>query len=116
MIQKSIKEIGFENTASTYSISDTAKTGGSLGWIKENSLNSEIKTQILNLKLKNFTKPIAIPGGFLIIQLVEKKETQKKINVEKELIKIINFETNRQLNQFSNIYFNKIKREIVIDD
>ena len=37
-IKKSIDENGFENTASIFSISDSSKTGGKLGWIKENSL------------------------------------------------------------------------------
>ena len=114
-IQKSIKDIGFENTASTYSISDTAKSGGSLGWIEENSLNAKIKKQIINLKLNEYTKPITLPGGFLVLQLMDMKKTKRKVDVNTELNKAINFETNRQLNQFSNIYYNKIKREMTID-
>ena len=115
-IQKSIDEIGFENTASIYSISDTAKIGGKLGWIEENVLNSKIKNKILKLKPKEYTQPISLPGGFLIIQLKKIKEIQKKINIEQELVKKINSETNKQLNQFSNIFFNKIKKEININE
>ena len=115
-IQKSIDEIGFENTASIYSISDTAKIGGKLGWIEENVLNSKIKNKILKLKPKEYTQPISLPGGFLIIQLKKIKEIQKKINIEQELVKKINSETNKQLNQFSNIFFNKVKKEININE
>ena len=115
-IQKSIDEIGFENTASIYSISDTAKIGGKLGWIEENVLNSKIKNKILKLKPKEYTQPISLPGGFLIIQLKKIKDIQKKINIEQELVKKINSETNKQLNQFSNIFFNKVKKEININE
>ena len=115
-IQKSIDEIGFENTASIYSISDTAKIGGKLGWIEENVLNYKIKNKILKLKPKEYTQPISLPGGFLIIQLKKIKEIQKKINIEQELVKKINSETNKQLNQFSNIFFNKVKKEININE
>ena len=37
-IKKSIKEIGFENTANIYSLSDSSKFGGKIGWVKENQL------------------------------------------------------------------------------
>ena len=114
-IKKSISETGFENTASIYSISDTAKVGGLLGWIDENSFNSKIKSALFGLKLNEYSKPIIITGGFLILQISDIKIIKKKLDIDKELEKIINAETNRQLNQFSNIYFNKIKKEVSIN-
>ena len=45
-----------------------------LGWIKLNSLNKKIKNKILKTKLKNFTDPIIIPGGFLILKIDDQKE------------------------------------------
>jgi peptidyl-prolyl cis-trans isomerase SurA len=116
LIKKSILETGFENTASLHSISDTAKTGGALGWVNENSLNPKINEALLGLDLKEYSKPITIPGGFLILQISEKRVVKEKIDIEIELKKIINAETNRQLNQFSNIYYNKIKQEISINE
>ena len=116
LIKKSILETGFENTASLYSISDTAKTGGALGWVSENSLNPKINEALLGLDLKEYSKPITIPGGFLILQISEKRVVKEKIDIEMELKKTINAETNRQLNQFSNIYYNKVKQEISINE
>ena len=116
LIKKSILETGFENTASLYSISDTAKTGGALGWVNENSLSTKINEALLGLDLKEYSKPITIPGGFLILQISEKRVVKEKIDIEMELKKIINAETNRQLNQFSNIYYNKVKQEISINE
>ena len=116
LIKKSILETGFENTASLYSVSDTAKTGGALGWVNENSLNPKINEALLGLDLKEYSKPITIPGGFLILQISEKRIVKEKIDIEMELKKIIDTETNRQLNQFSNIYYNKVKQEISINE
>ena len=116
LIKKSILETGFENTASLYSISDTAKTGGTLGWFNENSLNPKINEALLGLDLKEYSEPITIPGGFLILQISEKRVVKEKIDIEMELKKMINDETNRQLNQFSNIYYNKVKQEISINE
>ena len=116
LIKKSILETGFENTASIYSISDTAKTGGTLGWVNKNSLSPKINEALLGLDLKEYSKPITIPGGLLILQISEERIVNEKIDIEIELKKIIDAETNRQLNQFSNIYYNKVKQEISINE
>ena len=115
-IKKSIEENGFENTASIFSISDSSKSGGRLGWINESALNKKILNQILNLKKGEYTKPITIPGGFLILKIQDIKIIEKEINLEKELSNKIRAMKNEQLNQYSNIYFNKVKKEISIDE
>ena len=51
IINKSILEIGFKNTATLHSISNSAKLGGKIGWIKESQLNQIIKNEITNLKV-----------------------------------------------------------------
>ena len=116
LIKKSILNDGFENTASIYSISDTAKIGGVLGWVNANSLSSKIDKALFGLKLNEFSKPIALPGGFLILQISDERIIKTKLNIDKELEQAINTETNRQLNQFSNIFFNKAKKEITINE
>jgi len=115
-IYESIKKNGFENTASIFSISESSKTGGKLGWIDEGSINKEIKQQIINLKIGEITKPIVVPGGFLILKIEDKKEIENKIDVNTELEKRIVFLQNTQLNQFSNIYFMKIKKDFLINE
>ena len=115
-IYESIKKNGFENTASIFSISKTSKTGGKLGWIDEGSINEEIKQQIIKLKIGEITKSIVVPGGFLILKIENKKEIENKIDINTELEKRIVFLQNTQLNQFSNIYFMKIKKDFLIDE
>ena len=116
LISKSILDDGFENSALTYSISDSATNGGNLGWVKESSINKKIKKEVYKLKVNDHTTPITIPGGFLILKLNETKVTEKEIDLEKELQTIIRIKTNDQLNQFSNIFLNKIKKDIVISE
>ena len=115
-IEKSISENGFENTASIFSISDSSKTGGRLGWINESSVNKKILKEISVLKIGEYTKPILLPGGFLILKVDDKKSVEKKIDIENELIQRIKATQNEQLNQYSIIFFNKIKKEIIIDE
>jgi peptidyl-prolyl cis-trans isomerase SurA len=111
-VVKSINEIGFENTAATYSFSESAKIGGDIGWINGNSLNNNIRKNISALKVGEFTKPIILSNGILILKLINTKNTETTINIENELKKAINYERNRQLNQYSKIYYNKIKKNI----
>ncbi|MDC1003363.1 peptidylprolyl isomerase [Candidatus Pelagibacter sp.] len=111
-----INNSGFDFAALKYSVSTTSNFGGKLDWINENSLNRKIKDAIKNLKINNFTKPINVSGGFLILQINDIRNTQIEVNVEEELIKITNFEKNNQLNQYSKIYFNKIKKNLQIDE
>ena len=90
--------------------------GGKLDWINENSLNNNVKVAIDNLKINDFTKPINIQGGFLILQINDIKNTKIEIDVEKEFRKLENYEKNNQLNQYSKIYFNKIKKDLEISE
>jgi len=106
---------GFENAALIHSISATSNKGGELGWVNQNSINQKLKEKIEKLNIGEFTKPIVIPGGFLIIMLNDIKEVDKEINLEEEIKKQIVIKTNQQLNQFSNIYYNKIKKDIKIE-
>ena len=116
LINNSIKEINFAQTALAYSISDTANKGGKLGWISESTLSEQIYKKIKKLKIGEHTRPILVPGGFLILKLLDFKEVYKEFDIENEVKKIVKEKTNQQLNRYSNIYFNKVKKDIIIDE
>lgn len=116
LIKKSISEIGFKNTANIYSESDSSKHGGKIGWINEGQLSKLIKKEIVKLKIDEHTRPITVPGGQIILYLNDKKQQERKLNFEEEFKKQILFEKNKQLNQFSKIYFNKIKKNSTISE
>ena len=111
-VNKSINEIGFENSAAIYSFSQSAKIGGDIGWINENSLNNNIKKYINNLAVGEITKPIILSNGILILKLINIKNTETTIDIKNAFKEAINYERNRKLNQYSKIYYNKLKKNL----
>ncbi len=108
-IKNSISEIGFNNTANIYSISDSSKFGGKIGWIEETSLSKKITDELDDLKIGEYTNTIQLGNNFLILMIDDMKIKKVEINKEDELQKLIKFETTKQLTQFSKIFFNKSK-------
>lgn len=116
LILQNIENSGFKNSANIFSISDSSKFGGEIGWINQSQLNDNLLREIKNLNINKLTKPIQTSGGYLIIKLNNKREKEKKLDFERTFKQMINEEKNRQLNQFSLIYFNKIKQNIFISE
>jgi peptidyl-prolyl cis-trans isomerase SurA len=115
-IKNVINNKGFDFAALKYSVSSTSKLGGKLDWINENSLNKTIREQLNNLKINQLTEPISLQGGFLILKINDIKNTKVEIDVNVELKKLENYEMNNQLNQYSKIYFNKVKKDLEISE
>ncbi len=115
-INSSIASIGFENTANIYSIADSAKFGGKIGSIKQSNLSKKIIDEIENLEEGQISQVIQIGNNFLILKIDKSKVIKQKIDKNKELEKMIKFETNKQLNQFSKIYFSKSKMNYTINE
>ena len=115
-ILNSIDQVGFENTVSIYSIANTNKTCGGVGWVDVSSLNNEIRDNIISLNVGDISSPFIIPGGVLILKINDIKEEVKEIDFDFELEKAITFERNKQLNQYSKIYFNKTKKNFDFND
>ena len=116
IIDNEILKTGFDNAALLYSISDTSSSGGNLGWIKETTLNKSIKNKISNLEIGQHTKPIIISGGFLVLKVKDIKEINQQLDIKKELQKRIIENQNQQLNQFSLMYYNRIKKNVKINE
>jgi peptidyl-prolyl cis-trans isomerase SurA len=115
-ILKSIENVGFAATANIFSISNTAKIGGKVGWVKETSLSKQILENIINLKKGQVSKPIKINENFLILAIDDTKLNKRKIDKNKILSNKISYEKNRQLERFSLAYFGKIKQNIQINE
>jgi len=113
-ILKDIDKLGFKKTALIHSNSDTATSGGLIGWIKENNLNQNIRTILSKLKIGQISKPIRTSGGFIILKIEDEKKYKSNFNIDDKITEVIKFKTDDQLNQFSNMYFNKIKKDLTI--
>ncbi len=115
-VKKKIKEKSFSQAALIYSSSETSKKGGKLGWIKESALNNKIKNELNLINIGHTTKPIVVPGGFLILKIEDIRKVEKKINLNDEIKIIVEKKTNEQLNRMSIVYFNKIKKNVQINE
>ena len=115
LIKNSINEIGFENSSSTYSIADSAKVGGNIGWINENSLNKKVRESLAFLKKGEISDAILVPGGVMLIKINDIKKEKKEIDLDLELEKAITYQKNKQLSQYSKIYYKKIKKNLDFD-
>ena len=110
-ILETIQEKNFTSAASIYSLSDTAKFGGKIGWVSKNDVSKKIYKQISILEINQFTQPLKVATGFLLINLDDIKTREREINSKEVFNNIVIQETNRQLNQFSTIYFKKVKKQ-----
>jgi len=115
-INQSINEIGFNNTANIYSVSDSSKFGGKIGWVEEKKLSKKIIQELESLEADQYTAPIQMGASFLILKIEEIRYEKTTINKDKELNKMIQFETSKQLDQFSKIFYKKIKINSLIDE
>ncbi len=107
-IKESINEIGFEDTARIYSLSDSKKNGGNLGWIYKNQLSGEIKDELNKISIGNFTEPIITSGGFMILKVNDIRTESIKIDKDAQLKKMIEIERERQFTRFSTLYYKRI--------
>lgn len=115
-IVNDLKTENFSEIVPKYSISDSVKNSGSLDWVNENILSNRIKSKIKDLKINDISQPIIIPSGALVLKIDDIRIIEKKIDLEKELKKSIEYEINNQLNNYSLIYYNKIKNNLIINE
>ena len=116
LIKKDIVEKGFKNAANIYSISESSKFGGELGWIKSNQLSNKILDILTNLSIDEISEPIKIPNGYMILKINDIREVAIEKDKEKLLDELIKVETNNKYSQFSIIYYNKLKLNSVISE
>ena len=116
LLNKSISEKGFENAALIYSVSDSSRKGGDLGWVNSKAISPKILKKLSLLDVNDHTDPIIVPGGFLILKIQDYKEEEIKYNIDKEIEKVVNSKVNEQLNVFSNLYINKLKKDIIVNE
>ena len=115
-VKNFINTNNFENAANIFSISDSSKFGGKIGWTSKAQISKNILDKIIELKTGEISMPIQINNSYLIIKINEKRNVEREINIEKEMEKLIIIEKDRQLNQYSVMYFNRIKNNLFIND
>ena len=114
-IKKSIKEIGFEETAILYSISESAKLGGKIGWINENQISNKIANEISKINIGEYSETINTAGGNIILKLNDKKKGEKEINREEEINKLIRFKKNQLFTEYSIIFYKELENKAYVE-
>ena len=115
-IEDSIKNNGFENTANLFSISDSSNVGGKIGWVAKKNLSIQINNELENLRINEYSSPIKLGNNILLLKINNTRKIPNKINKKAELDKMIFVETSKQLEKFSNIFYNKIKLNTKISE
>ena len=115
-IKASINEIGFDNTATMYSITDSSKFGGKIGWIKKKGLSKKIYEKIKNLEINEVSDAIEIKNNLIFLKIDDVKDIKKIIDKDKELQKLISIEKNKKLEDYSRLYFNRVKANYFINE
>ena len=115
-IKDSINKIGFEETAKIYSVSDSKKNGGKIGWVYKTQLSKKILNAIEKIDVGQLTEPITTPGGFILLKLNDKKDEILNIDEEEQFKKAINFEKNRQLTVYSTLQYKRVYNKSIINE
>ena len=84
----------FAKLAVAYSNSDTALTGGSLGWRKGTELPTFLSETILKLKPGEVSSPLRAPNGYNIVKLVAVRSSDQKVIVDQVHVRHILMRTN----------------------
>ncbi len=116
LIKKSIESDGFKNAANIYSVAESSKFGGEIGWVKETQVSENILNMIKNLKENQISDYIDTPGGYLILQFSKKKKIIERFDQQKNFKLLKRYVTNRQLNQFSLIHYKRLKKNSIIKE
>ena len=115
-IKRSIENIGFEDTARIYSISNTKNNGGNVGWILKNQLSKKIISEINKINVGEYTNPITTSGGFIMIKLNEIKNEKILINLDEQFEQAIIFERDKQLKRYSTLHYKRVFNKTKINE
>jgi len=116
VIKEYIISNNFKIAASKYSIANSSSKGGEIGWVKETFLSKKLTSILANMTKGEMTEPIKYPSGYLILKINDKKEMKQVTNFDKELKELIQYEKNKQFNQFSLLFYKKLKQNTNIDE
>ena len=76
-IIKLINLKGFKNASYNFSISNSSKNGGEIGWVKETLLSDKLNKILVRMKRGQITKPIKYPNGYLLFKINDKKDLKE---------------------------------------
>lgn len=113
-VKNKISKDGFESVAMNTSISQTASSGGDLGWVNENEISQKLRSTISNTAVGNISDPILVSEGILLFKVRDKKKVTKKVDLEMLKDKLVKNEKTKILNMYSKSHYDSLRRSILI--
>ena len=114
-ILKSIRNDGFEKTASKFSAAPTAPNGGKVGWVLNSSLSKQFLDQIYKLDVKQISAPIRVENFISIFVINETRELNNKKEAKELKKQISNKKKQEKLNLFSRSHFSNLENIIPVN-
>lgn len=115
-IKSNIENIGFEQTAMSFSSSPTASKKGKIGWINSNALSKDILIILDKMKKNEISKPLKRQNSVLFLKI---NDIKKKKFTENEISKlqdnIITQKKNELFNLYSKSHLSKIRNNSLIE-
>ena len=106
----------FEAVAIKFSISESSKNKGELGWVNANVLSKQIYNIVSNMKPGEISKPIMQQGSVIFLKLKDKRTTKlkglDKMKLRKDLIVQ---KKNELFNLYSRSHLSKLKNTSLIE-
>ena len=84
--------------------------------MNENQLSNTIKNELQKINVNEYTDPINVGNSFIIIKINKKNIIDLKLDKNEIVKRMIDIERKKQYENFSLIYYNKIKLNSQIDD
>ena len=113
-LRKIIEVEGFKNTAIKLSLSESAMSGGDLGWINEEQLAKEFRPILANTLVGDISQAIILKENILIFQVRDKRKIKKEINLEDLKNQLVESEKSKMLNMYSRQHYENLKRIVSI--
>ena len=113
-IKRRIEIEGFKNVAMKLSISQSAMSGGDLGWLNENRIAEKFRSILSNTPIGSLSKTILLNENILIFKVRDKRKIKKEINLEELKNQLVDSEKTKMLNMYSRSHYDKLRRLISI--
>ena len=115
-IKKEIDKNGFEKTALKFSSSSSSKKFGDIGWINQESLNPQIKNNLINLKVGEVSSAIKDVNTISFFKITDKKISKvDDIDTQKLKSRITLQKQNELFNLYSRSHLSKLKNNSLIE-
>ena len=113
-IKKEIEIEGFKNVAMKLSISESAVSGGDLGWVNESKVAKKFRKIFSDTPIGGLSQAVLVKENILIFKVRDKRKIEKEINLEELKNQLVESEKTKMLNMYSRSHYENLKRLVSV--